>query len=64
MFRSEKQVITVQAENKKLVEPLRKAKEELHRLKGIFNAKRIWVLFSLIVLKGAGGTLSHVFVLS
>ena len=36
LFRSEKQVITVQAENKKLVEPLKKAKEELHRLKGIF----------------------------
>ena len=35
LFRSEKQVITVQAENKKLVEPLKKAKEELHRLKGI-----------------------------
>ena len=29
----------VQAENKKLVEPLRKAKEELHRLKGISEWK-------------------------
>ena len=27
------QVATVQAENKKLAEPLKKAKEELHRLK-------------------------------
>ena len=27
-------MVTVQAENKKLAEPLRKAKEELHRLKG------------------------------
>lgn len=34
LFRSEKQVSMVQAENKKLSEPLKKAKEELQRLKG------------------------------
>ena len=34
LLRSEKQVSSVQAENKKLTEPLKKAKEELHRLKG------------------------------
>ena len=35
--RSEKQVATVQAENKKLAEPLKKAKEELYRLKGMLG---------------------------
>merc|ERR1719150_91718 len=35
--RSEKQVGAVQAENKKLAEPLKKAKEELHRLKGMLD---------------------------
>ena len=35
--RSEKQVAMVQADNKKLAEPLKKAKEELHRLKGMLG---------------------------
>merc|ERR1719150_2424011 len=35
--RSEKQVGAVQAENKKLAEPLKKAKEELYRLKGMLG---------------------------
>ena len=35
--RSEKQVAAVQVENKKLAEPLKKAKEELHRLKGMLG---------------------------
>ena len=35
--RSEKQVAMVQAENKKLAEPLKKAKEELHKLKGMLG---------------------------
>ena len=42
VVRSEKQVVTVQAENKKLVEPLKKAKEELHRLKGIISNLGKW----------------------
>ena len=37
----------VQAENKKLSEPLKKAKEELHRLKGKWN--------KLIKVENGGG---------
>ena len=39
----------VQAENKKLSEPLKKAKEELHRLKGKWN--------ELIKVENGGGIL-------